>query len=385
MKRIFQITLFVVLIIVLPSCDVLLKSIQNNPQILPKPARANTLQLPANKDRIPTLSYVAGNIMNFNVVPNGIKYKDYIFNDVTINTVYYKKGAPNYNSTTKDLIADIVSPKNDNTKGRPCLIFLFGGGFMGKFDDCTQEVCKGMAQKGYVVVAADYRIGYDNSLGAVHCDGDFNTGFYPAYFRAIQDTRSLVRYLKANAEQLGINPNQIFISGQSAGALTALGLVFINKDNAPADILKQIGGNLDPMNDNMQYSTTVAGVIPMAGAVIDPYIVIGKQINTPISFITGTCDELIDMNQGNPFKCQDRKTFPVIYGGAAIYEVMKEKNKVQLNLICNGGHGMTTLGYGKLLDIVSSFTYSVLQNNPLTGKQIIAADKGVCNKSELCK
>ena len=146
------------------------------------------------------------------------------------------------------------------------MIFLVGGGFAGKFDDCTQEVCKGMVQKGYVVVAADYRVGFKNALLAGQCIGDFNSGMYPAYVRAIQDSRSLIRYLKANAERLGIDPNLIFISGQSAGALAAIGTALMDNNNAPKEVMSQVGGSLDPMNDNMQYDTKVAGVISMAGA-----------------------------------------------------------------------------------------------------------------------
>ncbi len=376
------------------SCDALLQNIQksnqqqtaSNQAAGKAPKRAYTLTLPANKDRILPDGYAAGDIMATSPNPFGIRYKDYIFLDFDIHTEYYKKGAPAWDGGKKDLIMDIVTARTDPEKKRPCLVFLFGGGFAGKYDDCTQEICKGMAQKGYVVVAADYRVGFKNALLAGQCIGDFNTGMYPAFIRSVQDARSIVRYLKANADRLGIDRNMIFMSGQSAGALTSIGLALLDNNNAPKNILEQVGGSLDPMNDNMQYDSRVAGIISMAGAVIDPNLVLGKKISTPMNFICGTCDELIDMNSGPPFRCPDQKSFPTVYGGAAIYEAAKAgNNSVYLNMICNGSHSMGSVGYTTLIEMISEYTYSIIQGNPMTGKKITPAAKGVCNKPDLCK
>lgn len=394
MKKNYILSVLTVVSFLVSSCDALLQNIQKSNQQQTAanqaagkgPKRAYTLNLPANKDRILPDGYAPGDEMVTHPNPWGTRYKDYIYTDFDITTEYYKKQAPMWDGSKKDLIMDIITPKNDAEKKRPCLVFLFGGGFAGKFDDCTQEIGKGFTQKGYVVVLADYRVGFKNALLAGQCVGDFNTGMYPAYLRSIQDARSVVRYLKANAERLGIDRNLIFVSGQSAGALTSIGLAVMNDDNAPKEILDQVGNTLDPMKDNMQYDTKVAGVISLAGAVIDPYLILGKKINTPMDFFAGTCDELIDMYSGNPFRCQDRKTFPVIYGGAAIYEASKQNgNPVYLNMICNGSHSMSSVGYNKLIDLMSDFTYSVIKGNAITGKQIIPAAKGVCNKPELCK
>jgi acetyl esterase/lipase len=388
MKRIVYVAVAICLVVLSSGCDVLLKGLAQSQAANAAaniPARAKTIAYPPNKDRIAILGYAPGAAMTTPTVANGTRYKDFIFTDVDVKTEYYKKGAPTWDGGKKDLVADIITPKNDNQKNRPCFIFLFGGGFSGKFNDCTEEVCKGLALKGYVTVVADYRIGFSNALLSVQCQGDFNTGMYPAYVRSIQDARSLVRYLKANAERLGIDRERIFISGQSAGALTSIGVALMDANNAPKVAVNQVGNSLDPMNDNMQYNSNVAGVVAMAGAVFDPMLAINRSNVAPICFISGTCDELIDMYQGNAFRCKDKNTFPTIYGGAAIYEAMKDKNDVQFNLICNGGHGMGTVGYSKLVDIITDFTYSVLQKKPITGKQIINAEKGVCNKPDICK
>ncbi|MFM2283975.1 MAG: hypothetical protein RL222_1479 [Bacteroidota bacterium] len=370
---------------ILSSCTSLLQtqtSLQKATGQLPP--RAYVLNLPQNSDRIKTTFYGGGNMLVTNPNPWGTRYKDYVFTDFDITTTVFKKNAPTHNGGSKNLIMDIFTPKNDAEKKRPCILYIFGGGFSMKVDDCTTEICKGMAQKGYVVAAMDYRIGFPNELLAGQCQGDYNKGFYPAVVRAVQDARSAVRYLKANAEQLGIDPNKIFVGGQSAGAITSLGLVLYEDKDFPVEVLGQAQGTLDPMKDYMQYDTKVAGIFPLAGAIITPSV-LTKKTSTPICLITGSCDELIDPYIGTAYKCKQKNTFPDIAGGAAIYEAMKNINTVKLNLICGGGHGMGSVGFNKLLDLVSNFTYSVLNGKPQSGKEIIPADAPVCTDINTCK
>lgn len=394
MKKNYTLLLFFVISIFISSCDALLQNLQksNQEQVAAKkeagqaPKRAYTLDLPTNKDRILPDGYASGEILVTQPNPWGTRYKDYIFTDFDISTEYYQKQAAMWDGSKKDLIMDIITPRNDAEKKRPCLVFLFGGSFAGKFDDCTQEIGKGFAQKGYVVALPDYRVGFKNSLLSMQCGGDFNTGMYPAYIRSIQDARIIIRYLKANATRLGIDPNLIFISGHSAGALTSIALATMNEELAPRDILKQLGNSLDEIKNNLQYSTKVAGVIALAGAVMDPKLIVGRKFDTPMDFFTGTCDEIIDMNSGAPFRCPDKRTYPIIYGGAAIYEASRQSgNQVHLNVICNGSHSMGSLGYSQLIDLMSEFTYSVIKGNPITGRRIVPAANGICNKPELCK
>jgi predicted esterase len=349
------------------------------------PPRAYDIDYPANKDRIKPTLIPGGKQLQTNPNPFGVRYKEYIFKDYTITPEIYKRDVPTYNGGKTNLLMDIFTPKDDAETKRPCVVYIFGGGFYMKVDDCTTEVCKGMVQKGYVVASIDYRIGFQNAMASAQCQGDFNTGFYPAVIRAVQDARSAVRYLKANAERLGIDPNKIFIGGQSAGAITALGMTLYENDDIPKGILDQVGGTLDPMQDNMQYDTKVAGVFTLAGAIITEKILNKKPNATAFEIITGSCDELIDPVKGPAYKCKQRNTFPDIAGGGLIYEFVKDKIPTQFYYVCGGGHGMSSVGFNKLLTLLSDFTYSTLQGKPLRGKDIIPADAPVCNRPETCK
>jgi predicted esterase len=386
MKKHFTILCLSITSFFLNGCTALLQtqtSVQKATGQLPP--RAYDINYPPNKDRIKPTLIPGGKQLVTNPNPYGKRYKDYVFKDYTIDPETYKKDAPTYNGKSMDIIMDIFTPKDDAETKRPCIVYIFGGGFAMKVDDCTTEVCKGMVQKGYVVASIDYRIGFDNAMGAAQCQGDFNTGMYPAAIRAVQDARSAVRYIKANAERLGIDPNKIFVGGQSAGAIAALGLALYEDADIPKGILDQVGGSLDPMKDNMQYDTRVAGVFSLAGAILTEKI-LGKKANaTAIELISGSCDELIDPVKGPAFKCKQRNTFPEVAGSGLIYEFLKNSNTVKFDYMCGGGHGMSSVGFNKLLTLISDFTFSVLQGNPIRGKEILQADAPVCNKPETCR
>ena len=382
----FSVFLLILSAFVNTGCDALLKAAAAQKQATGQvPARAKTLTLPANKDRIYTLNYAPGPIFNPTVNPWGTRYKDYIFDSWDVTTEYYKKNDPNYKGGGDNLIMDIFTPKNDPERGRPCVIYVFGGGFASKIDDCTQEVVKGMVEKGYVVAATDYRIGFNGQYTVMACQGDFNADMYPAFLRAIQDLRDAVRYLKANAERLGIDKSKIFIGGQSAGALTSLAVGYVEDKDIDPNLLKVVGGSLDYGGSNLKENVSVAGVYSLSGAIVQPSV-LQKSSKTPLLLIHGTQDDLVNPNVGAVFKCVGKNpTFPKVAGGNAIYEVMHTRVPIRLELVCKGGHGMGTVGYPKLLDLISTFTYSVLQGNPITGKEIIEAAVPVRQDNSLCK
>ena len=49
--------------------------------------------------------------------------------------------------------------------------------------------------------------------------------FSRTVYRGIQDVRAAVRYFRANADELGIDPNRIYLIGNSAGAILSLACV----------------------------------------------------------------------------------------------------------------------------------------------------------------
>ena len=121
---------------------------------------------------------------------------------------------------TKDLDFDIYQPVGDTLSKRPLIIMAFGGAFLVGWKQQPQLVdfCEGMCAKGYVVASIDYRLGF-NPVAT-------NTAIRAVY-RGAQDVKAAVRYFKANAATYNIDPDWVFVGGNSAGGISAIHATYV--------------------------------------------------------------------------------------------------------------------------------------------------------------
>lgn len=104
----------------------------------------------------------------------------------------------------RDLRCDVYTPPG-GADSAPCVILVHGGAW--RQGDRTQLRGYGilLGREGYVCVAPEYRL----TPGSP----------WPAQ---IHDVKAAIRWVRANAERLGIDPERIAIEGNSAGAHLAL-------------------------------------------------------------------------------------------------------------------------------------------------------------------
>lgn len=107
---------------------------------------------------------------------------------------------------------------------RPCLIFVFGGGFAGgeRDNEAYLPFFEAMVRGGVDVVSIDYRLGLRMLAGI---DGDVRMmvgALRNAVDIAVQDLYTATNYVVEHSEAWNINPRQIILCGSSAGAITAL-------------------------------------------------------------------------------------------------------------------------------------------------------------------
>ncbi len=97
----------------------------------------------------------------------------------------------------------------------PALVWIHGGGWNGgtKNEARAKNICSTAAEAGYVAVSIDYRLG---------------AGAWPTN---LHDCKNAVRYLRANAERLRLDPDRIAVAGGSAGGHLAL-MVALTADDA---------------------------------------------------------------------------------------------------------------------------------------------------------
>lgn len=104
----------------------------------------------------------------------------------------------------RDLLCDVYRPSGDGAP-RPAAILFHGGGWRRGSRASLRDRALALASHGVVVIAPEYRL-TDESRWPGH----------------IHDAKAALRWVCANAGDLGVHPDQIALVGFSAGAQLAL-------------------------------------------------------------------------------------------------------------------------------------------------------------------
>jgi len=107
----------------------------------------------------------------------------------------------------KSTVLDLAQPLFGPQKDRPAILIIHGGGWSAgsKNDAVYRALMVDYAMKGYVVADMNYRLVQEAAMPA-----------------CIEDVQAAVRWLKDNAQKLGIDPNRIGTYGHSAGGHLSL-------------------------------------------------------------------------------------------------------------------------------------------------------------------
>ena len=190
---------------------------------------------------------------------------------------------------TCDLYLDIYNPAAGSQtyfdgKEKPSIIFMFGGGFIGgeRNNEFYNKWFKQLTDNGYRVISIDYRLGLkgSNKVGVAQVNVLDN-----AIHMVVEDLFSATNFIIDNAAELGINPNNMVISGSSAGAISAMQAEYeIANKTKWAEVLPE-GFNY-------------AGVMSFAGAILSREGKVDyKNAPCPTLMLHGTADGLVPYEQ----------------------------------------------------------------------------------------
>ena len=190
---------------------------------------------------------------------------------------------------TCDLFLDIYNPAKGskttyNGEEKPTIVFMFGGGFIKgtRDDESYNKWFRQLTQNGYRVVSIDYRLGLKGSdkVGIAQVNV-----LDKAIHMAVEDLFSATKFIVDNAEQLGIDPTNIVISGSSAGAITVM--------QAEYEICNQTSWT-ETLPDGFRY----AGVMSFAGAILSRKGEVKYSLTpAPTMMLHGTADNLVNYKQ----------------------------------------------------------------------------------------
>ncbi|MHC4878657.1 MAG: alpha/beta hydrolase [Planctomycetota bacterium] len=125
-----------------------------------------------------------------------------------------------------ELKAWIFESVRKNLEPRPAIVFFFGGGWRAGTPGQFLPHCHYLSKRGMVAISVDYRVKNRNNTSPQDCLGD---------------AKVAIRWVRENAERLGVDPNRIVASGGSAGGhlAAATGIVPGHDPDAGSPISSQ--------------------------------------------------------------------------------------------------------------------------------------------------
>ena len=190
---------------------------------------------------------------------------------------------------TCDLFLDVYNPaRNSQTyfegKEKPTIIFMFGGGFIRgeRNNESYNKWFRQLTENGYRVVSIDYRLGLKGStkVGVAQVNV-----LDKAIHMAVEDLFSATNFIIENAAELKINPENIVISGSSAGAIAVM--------QAEYEI-----ANRTLWSSVLPEGFNYAGVMSFSGAILSREGKVDyKTTPCPTLMLHGTADELVPYEQ----------------------------------------------------------------------------------------
>lgn len=195
-------------------------------------------------------------------------------------------------------------------QNKPCVIFMFGGGFVGGTRDDAGYIpyFHYLIEQGYTVISIDYRLGMQALANRANIQPlDFVLTLFKTVNDAAVDLFEATRYVLKHAEQWGIDPDMIVTCGSSAGAVSVLQAEYL--------ICTGAGAAKQYLPAGFNY----AGVISFAGAVLTMDQT--KQFTTrpcPIALFHGDADSNVPYDRLEQFGGG-------FYGSKVISEYLKRE------------------------------------------------------------
>ncbi|WP_340114128.1 T9SS type A sorting domain-containing protein [Maribellus mangrovi] len=205
----------------------------------------------------------------------------------------------------RPLFMDLFLPKNDTVAKRPVIIFSHSGAFLtgSRLADDIVAFCDSFARQGYVTATIDYRLGMGADvtrfLGVIVGLSVSEENAYRAAYRATQDGRAAIGYLKQNADFYGIDSSRVFLAGSSAGAIQDLSVLYLDQEQEIPENTQNAPplGSLDEIGPSGSYASPDA-VVAMWGATWNTSYIENKQ--TPLLLMHGENDNIVPFKKGIP-------------------------------------------------------------------------------------
>ena len=176
------------------------------------------------------------------------------------------------------------------TDQKPAIVFFFGGGWEQGTPAQFTKHCEYFAARGMVAITADYRVASRHNAKPYQC---------------VEDAKSIIRWMRQNAKQLGIDPDRIVAAGGSAGGHLAASTATLPKYDHP--------------EENLSISST-----PNALALFNP-VLLTADIPDLLELPAKSKKKLLNRFEGDPATLSPANYIPTNMGPSIIFHGTADK------------------------------------------------------------
>lgn len=244
---------------------------------------------------------------------------------------YVYKTYKNEKGKEKQLNVGLVRPVDDlPNKKRPLIIGTHSGGFV---DFCPFEPCylkyseniltPNFTARGFITASIQYRLTPPLDFNPPNITDQM---LKEVQYKAVQDVREAIKYIFENADRFGVDTENVFLVGTSAGAIISLHAAYLDTEEVPKDLLEKYGG--------LAKREKIKGVASISGALYDlSYLDGGDKV--PLLIIHGNSDFIVPAEKG--FYLGMKHLSPV-FGGKAVFEAARAKGIDAKGIFYDFGH-----------------------------------------------
>lgn len=226
-----------------------------------------------------------------------------------VQDLAYGKGYVNGDGEVRlvNLYLDLIE-LDSTADNRPAVLMIHGGAFEGgdKAEERMVRQADALALEGYVCFLINYRLRGDNPPAPEDWVPDADSPLYEildlreAVHASFVDAKTAMRYIRANAAALRVDPDRIAIWGESAGAFAALA-AGITGDN----LFSSDGPGFDvPEANNPGVSTRAAAIVDLWGSAA-PVMNAFDSSDPPIMILHGSLDFRVGIGLGPAIAIRD--------------------------------------------------------------------------------
>ena len=239
-----------------------------------------------------------------------------------------------FNGQQEVLRLNLFKPVGDGQTERPLIVLVHGGGFFDGHRDDLNALCADLAAQGWVAATVGYRQDFYGTwlLGSPWAYDPAEV--IRAAYRAQQDVRGAVRYLKGRAAQDSSSTTNVYLLGFSAGAISALHAAFVDDPAEKPAACGAIGpvthlftnyprpdlGPIEGTSSLNGQTEEVRGVVSFYGGLLDTNMV-GPTLDKRLYLYHQTGDPIVGCYyqqglHGMPLGVGDN--FPYLYGSCVM-------------------------------------------------------------------